>query len=40
MGQPAKEVPKMIIDRLKGTDASVEEIIYGVEAMEPHPNGA
>lgn len=35
MGKPSKEVPKMIIDRLKGTDPSVNEVLYGVEALEP-----
>ncbi len=35
MGKPSKEVPKMIIDRLKGTDPSVKEIVYGVAAMVP-----
>lgn len=39
MGKPSKEVPKMIIERLKGTDHSVNEVLYGVEAMQPEVNG-
>lgn len=39
MGTPGKEVPKMIINRLKGTDPSVTEVLYGVEAMQPEVNG-
>ena len=35
MGQPEKEVGKEVIDRLKGTDESVEEVVYGVAAMDP-----
>ena len=35
MGKPSREVPLSVINRLKGTDPSVEKVLYGVEAMEP-----
>jgi len=35
MGKPSKEVPLSVINKLKGTDPSVEKVLYGVEAMEP-----
>jgi hypothetical protein len=33
MGQPSREVDQATIDRLKGTDPSVTEVVYGVAAM-------
>ena len=33
MGKPGKEVPKEVIERLKGTDESVKEVVQGVAAM-------
>lgn len=38
MGQPAKTVEESTIERLKGTDESVREVIYGVAAMDPRLN--
>ena len=35
MGKPSKDVPSIVIDRLKGTDPSVQKVLYGVEGMEP-----
>ena len=37
MGTPNKDVSKDTIDKLKGTDPSVKDVLYGVEAMDPNP---
>ena len=34
MGAPSKEVEKSVIDRLKGTDRSVEEVLYNVDRID------
>lgn len=38
MGQPGKEVDQATIERLKGTDGSVKEVVHGVAAMDPGLN--
>lgn len=34
MGTPGKHVDQSIIDRLKGTDRSVKEVVQGVASMK------
>ncbi|KAK3720821.1 hypothetical protein LTR37_003484 [Vermiconidia calcicola] len=37
MGRPNKQIDTEIIDRLKGTDPSVREVVQGVQTMGPEP---